>query len=96
LVAGVGRETVVDLGWESGDFTFATSFEGDATVPLTLAKLENAPVWYTGVAHGDQAADDVVSRKVSWEPGRRRIRPPPEKKHPRSPRGRAASPETRS
>jgi hypothetical protein len=65
LIVGTGHETVVGLGWERGDFTYPTSLEGDGTVPLALARLPDAPVWYTGVEHGEQGTDDGIAHAVA-------------------------------
>ena len=53
LIAGVDQETVTSVQKNAdGRFEFFSTFAGDGTVPLALAKLSDEQTWYVPESHG--------------------------------------------
>jgi len=52
LIAGINQNTIVDVHREAEQFVFIESKEGDGTVPLLFAELEDTTTYYVEEQHG--------------------------------------------
>ncbi|NLI80441.1 MAG: CHAT domain-containing protein [Deltaproteobacteria bacterium] len=64
LIAGVNQETVVSVRKEGEAFVYATSNEGDGTVPLAFAQLEGVTTYFVEEEHGSLPNNGDVARAV--------------------------------
>jgi CHAT domain-containing protein/pimeloyl-ACP methyl ester carboxylesterase len=64
LIAGVNQDTITGVKLDGAEFVYEQSFEGDGTVPLALARLENAKTYYVEESHGSLPNNGVVERAV--------------------------------
>jgi len=64
LIAGVDRATTVGVRREENEFVFSQSLEGDGTVPLAFAELEDVCTYYVQESHGSLPANGRVSEAV--------------------------------
>jgi pimeloyl-ACP methyl ester carboxylesterase len=93
LIAGINQETIVgvrhhvDKETDADEFVFSSSYEGDGTVPLEFALLDEVETYYVEEKHGSLPNNREVARAVidlietgstdllpkSWSPSRRGI-----------------------
>jgi pimeloyl-ACP methyl ester carboxylesterase len=87
LIAGVNRETVTAAERRGQSFEYVITREGDGTVPLALARWDNASTWYIDESHGGLTNNGTVATAAidllrtgqttrlpdTWKPARRRI-----------------------
>lgn len=85
LIAGINRETIVDVRRDGDEFVFSMSRNGDATVPLAFAEIEDVATYYIDEEHGSLPNNGKVIKSVieiletgqtqvlptSWTPQRR-------------------------
>jgi pimeloyl-ACP methyl ester carboxylesterase len=64
LIAGVNRDTVVDMKREGDEFVYTTSRSGDGTVPLDFARLPDIATYYVEEEHGGLPNNSTVERAV--------------------------------
>ncbi|MGD9262040.1 MAG: alpha/beta fold hydrolase, partial [Desulfobacterales bacterium] len=64
LIAGINQDTIVDVHRELEQFVFIASKEGDGTVPLSFAELEDATTYYVEEQHGSLPNNADVIRAV--------------------------------
>ncbi|MCB1739853.1 MAG: CHAT domain-containing protein [Gammaproteobacteria bacterium] len=87
LIAGIDQETIVGVRLQDDEFVFATSMEGDGTVPLDFARIDGVSTWYVEEKHGSLPNNADVTRAVidlletgntevlarQWSPSRRGV-----------------------
>jgi hypothetical protein len=65
MIAGVNQETVVGMRQGGTEFQYELSPEGDGTVPLSLAELPGAKMYYVDESHGSLPNNGVVCAAVT-------------------------------
>jgi pimeloyl-ACP methyl ester carboxylesterase len=65
MIAGVRQETVVGLRKGTEEFQYELSSDGDGTVPLNLAELPNAKMYYVEESHGSLPNNGTVCSAVA-------------------------------
>jgi len=64
LIAGVNRETIVDLKSIDDEFVYTTTRAGDGTVPLEFARLADVATYFVDEEHGSLPNHSAVGRAV--------------------------------
>ena len=64
LIAGINQETIVNVRREDDAFIYGISQEGDGTVPLAFALLENVTTYFVEEQHGSLPNNGDVERAV--------------------------------
>jgi pimeloyl-ACP methyl ester carboxylesterase len=66
LIAGVDQDTIVrvELGAAKSEFTYFSSTEGDGTVPLALALLDNVKTYFIAEEHGALPNNSHIAEAV--------------------------------
>lgn len=64
LIAGVNKTTVIGVHRSGDGFVFTQSLEGDGTVPLALAHLDNVTTYYVDEDHGKLPNNSDVTKAV--------------------------------
>ncbi|MBI3390892.1 MAG: alpha/beta fold hydrolase [Deltaproteobacteria bacterium] len=64
LIAGVNQETTTGVKLDGAEFVYEQSLEGDGTVPLALAQLENTKTYFVEESHGSLPNNGAVERAV--------------------------------
>lgn len=64
LIAGVNKTTVIGVHRSGDGFVFTQSLEGDGTVPLALAQLDNVTTYYVDESHGSLPNNSDVTKAV--------------------------------
>jgi len=64
LIAGINQETIVNVRRVDDKFVYGVSLEGDGTVPLAFAQLENVTTYFAEETHGSLPNNGDVERAV--------------------------------